>query len=1608
MSSSSSRLSSSPSNTTSTPSPSHTTTSSPLSSSPPSSPSSRSNSVKSSTNNNQSVLSTASTGNISSSSINSQRSRRYTGGSNELSRPSIASREGWNENTILVIPSNALWVESFSDASSKGGANSSSAGSGSCSGSGNGHSSLTCSSKLSSNNKSFTTNHSSSMHDLHGIITAAEKDDFTLKSATLSVKFNYSICNTVVVNESNVMTTNRAEKLRQKTHLPISVGCFVLDKNGNLVDVLTLEQPKSLITVESVENIQGLNSRKCDSGLSSPQMEKASPNVGGVTYGDPENEKSMTRNTMSTRTNVPNLHESCTPLLRIEHEVYSAQSEADQRKNLGLRRSLRSSSSSETSSTHGSSTNLKKTSIGGFHLRTGSTAINSQNSGSFIKNNAVSTSPESSQSDSLTIDREVAEEWTEIKLQNVKQSFVMQIRNWKHFYEPPFTYPDMVDDMKRTYWSHFKKFLDDFTVSTTKKLITPTSASSKPPGTLSEESSTQNHAPINTEDSAFNFCKQAIQNLMFSKHNEEQAKHMAKYLSENPYGEYNKIVFFLEGDLNCLEGDLTVSFENSLEYMKRDYNELDYRVTLPKYIHQLNVSINQPSVMKKNNIISTLFSMTFDRTRKDFIIETADPLSTCSNYSTLSCQPYPLPYQCNLFHLPKVIDGFNTSKLDLYPLRGNQSLILQSKSDSTIGAKTFNGEKLRIRLTEENRALGIRPIRVNHYCLLLDSQGSVLDVVCHDKAKSVHNLNGKPTVTNHLAESISGNCDVFTNAFDYFDITMENLKQVHELYILSIIGDGYEKSEIPKMGLSNTAINNISSFLYFDSMLGIYYLDNENNEVNIRNFSVNASPSNCIIWCKMSYTGCESFAFKSLGENITLSRKNGVSVLSEAVHHLTYFKPSKIAPCPSIFELTQTTLEGETVSTLETPIQFSVHSPLLLKFKGISHNTFGSTAIENSKPSVLLNIFLFDHEAYFLKKHTIELKREGPLLDGTVDPMAIIPKLVEKTHVLFCIISIYDGSSREVKRVSFEDEAQMEAVEPSVQTELKRLSINSSASSSKNENKSDTIRMVSVLDSKTKQPQFTFPLSEVSDMAQVVNEYNMQVDIESQAKLDHAGYKHLLGFKLEKMENDPNAWQFSFIGEWMPISQERETTVRDKGWIYHLSDLYLMNNPTYQRSTNEKTSHAPLLAQSQYICFGVKFEDVTKKLSLRSDLCPLTSGKSKKAMTYKHIADHMVLKMEALCYNWKGEMKQTLTSSNSMPLSGTVEKYISEDHTRFAAVIDQSNPLNTKVEWPVEGEHDDAQFYIVLDDIRNHSLDEGLKRASNRLSIRRNKSEFALPDPNTIIYFSILLKVHIEVSGNDISPDDVTELLSQLNALLKIYNMETKNEDCRFSVSASQIPFKTATTAVNSSFFLCSIKCQYSSENKDKAWHITPILQRKQITEIGKYLAPISKVLQVQIMEASELPVMDTISGMCDGFVTVYLIESEEDFHSSKKKKLYKTNTIKKNLNPKWNNEVFSINIHDHLSKLGLLFTVSDRDMLSTEVIGHIFIPWGDIENRSAKFYSILKNVSTSHTVEASPLSSSGQFLGKLRIRFELLGASKNNFDQPLELIKSTLKKIKN
>ncbi|KAG2389306.1 hypothetical protein C9374_013866 [Naegleria lovaniensis] len=1576
-----------------------TTTSPPLSSPPttPTSPSSGSPSSFSRPNsgnvrsfryksptNNHSVL--TSTGNIS-SSTSSRSSRRElmsssSSSSNYGSRASFATRD---ENTILVIPSSMLWMESFSDASSKGG-------------------SVTTSSlsTSSSSNKSFT--NSSSIHDLNGSAggTTERDHDLTLESATLSVKFNYSIYNTVVNNATST-TTNRAEKLRQKTHLPISVGCFVLDKNGNLVDVLTLEQPKSLITVESVDNIQGLNSRKCDNAtlLSSPQMEN-------VTSGDPQNEKSSTRNTMSSssRTSAPTLHERCTPLLHIENEVYSVQNEADQRKSLGLRRSIKSSSSEAASATTpGASANLTKASIGGYHLRTGSTAVNNahstQKTGSFIvNNNSVTNSPESQFESSTLNDPEMSQDSTEIKLQNVKQTFVMQIRNWKHLYEPPFTYPDMVDDMKRTYWSHFKKFLDDFTVSTTsKKLITPTST--MPPGTSSEDS---NAPQKNAGDSTFNFCKQAVQNLMFSKHNEEQAKHMAKYLSENPYGEYNKIVFFLEGDLNCLEGDLAVSFENSLEFMKRDYNDLDYRVTLPKYIHQLNVSINQPSVMKKSNIISTLFSMTFDRSRKDFVIETADPLSTCRNYSSLSCQPYPLPYQCNLFHLPKIIDGFNKNKLDLYPLRGNQCLILQSKSDSTTGATTFNGETIRIRLTEENRALGIRPIRVNHYCLLLDSQGSILDVVCHDKTRSSHNFNGKPTVTNHLAESISGNCNVFVNAFDYFDINMENLKHVPEVYILSVIGDGYEKSEIPKMGLANTAINNISSFLYFDSMLGIYYLDSENNEVGIRNFSVSASPSNCIIWCKMSYTGCESFAFKTLGETITLSRRKGLSVLTEAVHHLRrhYFKPSKLAPCPSIFELTQTTLEGETVSTLETPIQFSVHSPLLLKFKGISHSTIS----ENSKPSVLLNVFLFDHEAYFLKKHTVELKREGPLLDGIIDPMAIIPKLVEKTHALFCVISIYDGS-REMKRVSFEDEAQIEA-EPSVQTDLRRLSFSSSFSNSKNESKNDTIRMVSVLNASTKQPQFTFPLSEVSAMAQVVNENNVQVDIDNQAPIDHAGYKHLLGFKLEKVEGAQNEWQFSFIGEWMPITQEREITVRDKDWIYRLSDLYLVNNPNYQRSTNEKTSHAPLLAQSQYICFGVKFEDINKKLSLRSDICPLTSGKSKKAMTYKHIAENMVLKMEALCYNWKGDMKQTLTSSSSMPLSGTVEKYISEDTTRFAAVIDQGNPSNTKVEWPVQGEHDDAQFYIVLDDIRNHSLDVGLKRASNRLSIRRNKSAFALPDPNTIIYFSILLKIHLEVSGNDTSPDDVNELLTQLNALLKIYNMETKNEDCRFSIPAVQIPFKTSTTSLSSSFFLCSIKCQYSSENKEKAWHITPILQRRQASEIAKYLAPIPKVLQVQIMEASQLPVMDTISGMCDGFVTVYMIESEEDFHSSKKKKLFKTNTIKKNLNPKWNNEVFTINIHDHLNKLGLLFTVSDRDMLSTEVIGHVFIPWGDIENRSAKFYSILKNVSTSTTVPSSPLSASGQFLGKLRIRFELLGAAKNNFDQPLELIKSTLKKIKN
>ena len=73
--------------------------------------------------------------------------------------------------------------------------------------------------------------------------------------------------------------------------------------------------------------------------------------------------------------------------------------------------------------------------------------------------------------------------------------------------------------------------------------------------------------------------------------------------------------------------------------------------------------------------------------------------------------------------------------------------------------------------------------------------------------------------------------------------------------------------------------------------------------------------------------------------------------------------------------------------------------------------------------------------------------------------------------------------------------------------------------------------------------------------------------------------------------------------------------------------------------------------------------------------------------------------------------------------------------------------------------------------------------------------------------------------------------------------------------------------------------------------------------------------------------------------------------------------------------------------------------MLTTEVIGFIFIPFSEIEN-GTKYYKIKKEIIPS----PESLHQEDEYLGDVKIKFELLGAKS---DQPLQFLKSKLLKIK-
>ncbi|EFC46878.1 predicted protein [Naegleria gruberi] len=1263
-----------------------------------------------------------------------------------------------------------------------------------------------------------------------------DMDEYNLTSSALSVKFSFEMLrnrNALLQGgmgryfSMQVSKTGSSKKETEK--IPLSVGCFVLNSEGKLVDIITVEQAKSLLCVENILNLKGMeNVEELDQAVVNNVEES----------GGRKSKKSAKANSALTTTQ--------TPLVALECQLNDLLSDSSQRKYLGMR-SLNNSTSANSTTTSSSG----KTTIGGFVLRTNrkSNADEEENKQPEKKHQKLSNIVDEMHTRNVKDD---------MAYEKLKQSFNIQVRDWKTNDETNYQSSGIFQNLTHGYAADFNNLLNSFTMSTTK---------------VQKQSDDEEEKVVQKED--FKFCKKTIDKVMLTKYDVAKSKRISNYLSDNPFGEYTKLIFFLEGDLNCLEGDIQVSFENDMVFTKSEIHEENaYRVSASKFIHNLNIEVNQPSLMNKSNTITTLFSLSYDRLKKEYKVDLADPLSSINN-SSLSCQPFPLPNDSCLFHLPKVLE----------PIRENHNIVLETrdvKSNSPPKAAGSNNsifvdsEKLRLRITEENRAIGIRPIRTNHFCVLMDSVGGVVDVVSHDKRFSNHTVSGEPTISSHMAVGVVGNNNSFESSFDYFDLKLENLKHIHEIYFVSMIGDGYEHSELPRMGLTNTASNNISSYLFFDSSFGLSYIDKSNNEVNIRNFPTPPHPSNCIIWGKVSHATGQSFVMKFLGEHMSVEKKPKQTCFSTIVRHIRHYHFNKGADSLCRSAVVQ---EGQEITTYDFPVKFSNSHPIMLQFQGASHPHL-------CKPSdllVKLTVFTFDKEAYFLKKQHVELRREGPILDGVIDPMAIIPRLVEKAGIVFCIVSYREHAVREDNRtVTFEDE-----------DDLPRNSV-----AEKEED--ETIRNIFVIDPVTRKPLFSLPLCDIFKISNHENNGPKEV-------ADFEGYKHLLAFKMERKQKEE--WSLSYVGEWMPIDVDHSSvTKRDDSWVYYLSDLFLMGDSKYKRVTNERLSHAPIPSPSQYICFGVRLEDTTKKVPFRSDLSPLTAGTTKKAQKTKNLIDHTIVRMKAICYNWKGDVTKVLSSSNSMPKSGSVEKYLADDSTKFAALIDRALPTATSVQWPMQGEYDETQCYMMLDSVDDSKV-QALSPSMVRLSFRRNK-DFMLPEPIPVYHFSILLKIYIVINSKEIPPEDVIELLSQLNAVIKVYNMETKSEAFRFTIPASQIPYKAGEnqSKINSHLFLCSIRSIFSNDNSSKVWHINPILQRKQMGgELTKFLAPIPKILKVQIVEARNLPVMDAISGLCDGFVKVYNIENEKGLTSKKKKKTYKTKTIKKNLNPRWNNETFTL-----------------------------------------------------------------------------------------------------
>ena len=114
-----------------------------------------------------------------------------------------------------------------------------------------------------------------------------------------------------------------------------------------------------------------------------------------------------------------------------------------------------------------------------------------------------------------------------------------------------------------------------------------------------------------------------------------------------------------------------------------------------------------------------------------------------------------------------------------------------------------------------------------------------------------------------------------------------------------------------------------------------------------------------------------------------------------------------------------------------------------------------------------------------------------------------------------------------------------------------------------------------------------------------------------------------------------------------------------------------------------------------------------------------------------------------------------------------------------------------------------------------------------------------------------------------------------------------------------------------------------------------------------------SSIVHVVLVGARDLIAADK-GGTSDPYAIAELIEAESG-NSLRPKRTKKTNTVKKTLEPTWNESIVWDGVEENPSTLAVKVKVFDADMLSSEILGEITLPVADftVKDVTDKWYPL-------------------------------------------------------